>query len=149
MQTHKSHLHLTLDDLFITFCLPWTNFVCSHLLLKSPKSIYCFYTFLYCFVQNKWQNIIVVKCERYLNQKHDTEMTEDRPNKQACRLKLNAKCNSCITWMRFHRFHVTGAISTSCRREAATICPAPLRCTLRPSSTPYTWPAAPSAPCFQ
>jgi len=41
---------------------------------------------------------------------------------------------------------------TSCRREAATICPAPVRRTLRPSSSPYTpyaWPAAPSAPCFQ
>ena len=28
--------------------------------------------------------------------------------------------------------------TTNCRPEAATICPAPVRCTLRPSSSPYT-----------
>ena len=80
--------------------------------------------------------------------------TNDPPH---CRLRMtytvsSGTLNSSISYL-ISIIRVTIITTeTSCRREAATICPAPVRRTLRPSSSPYTpyaWPAAPSAPCFQ
>jgi len=58
-----------------------------------------------------------------------------------------------ILWIQIIRIlffttNVTATYNTSCAR-GRTICPAPVRRTLRPSSSPYTpYAAAPSAPCF-